>query len=164
MTLVVEDGSGLTNANAYVSVADADARHTLLGNSAWTGSNSVKEAAIARATVYMEQAYRTSWNGCRVKLDQALSWPRFDVYLDGWYLASDSVPDDIANACADLALRALSDDLNADLTRAVVRKKIGPLETEYDRASPQSKRFRAVDMALAPYLGGSSVNARLVRA
>ena len=66
--------------------------------------------------------------------------------------------------CADLALRALTDDLNADLTRAVVRKKIGPLETEYDRNSPQSKRFRPVDMALAPFLKGSSASARLVRA
>lgn len=165
MTLVVEDGTGLSNANAFVSVADADARHTLLGNTAWTGTDAAKEAAIARATVYMEQAYRQRWVGVRVSSEQALSWPRYvEGLVDGWPIDSDEVPSDIADACADLALRALSDDLNADLTRAVVRKKIGPLETEYDRASPQSKRFRAVDMALAPYLKGSSVSAMLVRA
>jgi hypothetical protein len=65
---------------------------------------------------------------------------------------------------ADLALRALTDDLNADLTRGIVRKKIGPMETEFDPYSPQSKRFRAIDMALAPFLKGSSVMANLVRA
>lgn len=165
MALVVEDGTGKSDANAFVSVADADARHTLLGNSAWTGDATVKEAAIARATVYMEQAYRTRWVGLRAHEDQALSWPRvIEQEVDGWWIDSDVLPVAIANACADLALRALSDDLNADLTRAVVRKKIGPLETEYDRASPQSKRFRAVDMALSPYLKGSGANAALVRA
>jgi hypothetical protein len=165
MTLVVETGSGLSNANAFISVADADARHTLLGNTAWTGLDAVKEAAIARATEYMEQAYRVRWVGSRTHEDQALSWPRYvDQEVDGWWIDSDEIPSVVVNACADLALRALSDDLNADLTRGVVRKKIGPLETEYDRASPQSKRFRAVDMMLAHLLRGSSVSATLVRA
>ena len=164
MTLVVENGTGLSNANAYVSVADADARHTLLGNSGWTGDAEAKEAAIARATAYMEQAYRERWTGQRVNREQALSWPRYGVVVDSWAVDSNIVPAEIANACAALALKALSDNLNADLTRAVVRKKIGPMETEYDRASPQSKQFRAVDMALAPYLKGSSVSAMLVRA
>jgi hypothetical protein len=77
---------------------------------------------------------------------------------------SDIVPADIANACADLALKAASGDLNADLTRGVVRKKVGPLETEYDRYSPQSVRYPAITMALAPYLKGSSAMATLVRA
>lgn len=164
MALFVENGTGLSNANAFVSVANADARHSLLGNTAWTGADSVKEAAIARATAYMEQAYRTRWMGERVSSAQALSWPRYSVVVDGYSVDSDIVPAEVANACADLALKALSDDLNADISRAVVRKKIGPLETEYDRASPQSKRYRSVDMALAPYLRGSSAMATLVRA
>lgn len=162
--LIVENGIGLSNANALVSVADADARHSLLGNSAWTGDNAVKEAAIARATAYMEQAYRTRWIGCRVNLGQALSWPRFGVVVDGYSIESDTVPTDVANACADLALKALSADLNADLTRGIVREKVGPLETEYDAYSPQATRYRAVEMALSPYLKGSSASARLVRA
>jgi hypothetical protein len=112
----------------------------------------------------MEQAFRERWQGYRAHSTQALSWPRWNVLVDEFPVASDAVPVDIANACADLALRALSDDLNADLTRGVVRKKIGPLETEYDRYSPQQKRFRAIDMALSPYLKGSSAMATLVRA
>jgi hypothetical protein len=174
MTLVVEDGTGKSNANAYVSVADADARHTLLGNTAWTGATATKEAAIARATAYMEQAYRSRWVGLprhpRSALGtsqvtpQALSWPRWDVWVDGYPVDVNSVPAEVANACADLALKALSAELNVDLARAVVRKKIGPLETEYDRNSPQSIRYRAIDMALAPYLKGSPAMASLVRA
>lgn len=164
MALIVENGEGLANAESYISVADADARHAAFGNSAWTGATAVKEAALRRATAYMLQAYRDRWQGYRRLVSQALDWPRVDVVVDAIsYVGADAVPSDIANACADLALRALSDDLNADMERAVVREKIGPIETEYDPASPQAKRFRAVDMMLAPYLKGSSAMATLVR-
>ena len=51
-----------------------------------------------------------------------------------------------------------------DLTQAVIREKVGPIETEYSPTSPQSVRYRAIDMALAPYLTSGSGMARLVRA
>ena len=174
MALVVEDGTAKTDAESYISVADAGTRHTAFGNTAWTGTDAVKEAALRRATAYMLQAYRERWHGYRKTATQALDWPRSFVYLEPFvhgavgaypYLVDDTtVPDEIANACADLALRALSDDLNADLARGIIREKVGPLETEYDRYSPESPRYRAIDMALAPYLKGSSAMAMLVRA
>jgi hypothetical protein len=156
MALIVEDGTGLATAEAYISVADAGTRHSNLGNTAWTGTDAAKEAALRKATEYMTQAYRGRWQGIRLNETQALDWPRSWVTVDGYAVASNSVPADIANACADLALRALSADLNADLERGVVREKVGPLETEYDRNSPQATRYRAIDMALAPYLGRGS--------
>jgi len=167
VALVAEDGTGRSNAESFITLADATTRHSDLGNSAWAdaATDTLREQALRRATAYMEQAYRTRWLGCRVSDTQALSWPRVILDpVDGWYIDNDIVPAEVANACADLALRALSDDLNADLTRAVVREKVGPLETEYDRGSPQSTQFRAVNMALAPYLKGSSASAMLVRA
>ena len=164
MALVVETGAGLETAESFVSVADADARHTALGNTAWTGTDAVKEAALRRATQYMEQAYRSSWKGTRVLRAQALSWPRYGAVVDGYDLDSNYVPTEVANACADLALKALSETLAEDLTRGVVREKVGPLEVEYDRASPQSTRYRAIDMALSPFLKGGAMNAMLVRA
>lgn len=167
MALVHEDGTGKSDAESYISLADATTRHTNFGNAAWAAaaSDAVREQALRKATAFMEQAYRDRWTGNRHTVEQALSWPRNSVVIDGFIVVdSDVVPADVANACADLALRALSEDLNADLERAIVREKVGPLETEYDRASPQAKRFRAVDMMLAPYLMGSGANARLVRA
>jgi hypothetical protein len=167
MALVHEDGTGKADAESFVSLADATARHTAFGNAAWAAaaSDTVREQALRKATAYMEQAYRERWSGNRHTVEQALSWPRNSVVVDGYVVIdSDVVPPEVSNACADLALKALSDDLSPDLTRGVVRKKIGPLETEYDRYSPQSKRFRAVDMALAPFLKGSSAMAMLVRA
>lgn len=162
MALVVEDGTGLSNAESYVSVANADARQTALGITAWTGTDAVKEAALRRATQYMEQRYRQRWKGTRLLRAQALSWPRYGADTGDWYVESTVVPAEVANACADLAVKALSETLNADQTRAVVREKVDVLETEYDRYSPQATRFVAIDAMLAPYLMGGGV--RLMRA
>lgn len=164
MALVVEDGTGKADAESYISVADANARATAFGTTAWTGTDAAKEAALRRATAHMEQSYRERWKGTRLLRAQALSWPRYGVEVDGYTVDSNIVPADVANACADLAVRALTETLNADLERGVVREKVGPIETEYDRYSPQSKRYQAVDMALRPYLKGGGANAVLVRA
>lgn len=164
MALVVEDGTGLSNADSYCSVADADARHTALGNAAWNGTDAAKEAALRRATEYLEGAHRQTWKGTKLLRDQALSWPRYGATVDGWDVSSTIVPAQIRNATADLALRALSDDLAPDLERAVIRERVGPLETEYSASSPQAKRYRAVAAMLAPFLKGSSAMATLVRA
>lgn len=165
MALEVEDGTGKANAESYVSVADATTRHAALGDDTWAALTTAQmEEALRRATNYMTQAYRTRWTGLRRHSTQALDWPRYDVCVDGFYIDSDSVPADIANACADLALKAAAGDLNADLERAVIREKVGPLETEYSPHSSQAVRYRSIDMALAPYLTGSSAMARVVRA
>lgn len=164
MALVVEDGTGLSTAESFISVADAGTRRSNLGdNTAWDAlTTTQKEQALRKATEFMEQRFRNRWKGTKLLRDQALSWPRYGAEVDGYALESNYVPADIANACADLALKSLTDTLNADLTRGIVREKVGPLETEYDRYSPQSKRFVAVDQMLASYLKGSGINARLV--
>ncbi len=164
MALVVEDGTGLATAESYISVADADTRHSNLGNTAWTGTTAVKEAALRKATEYIEQRYRLRWKGVRVISTQALSWPRTAAMVDGYESGYNSVPTEIANACADLALKSLSETLNADQTRAVIREKVGPLETEYSEFSPQANRYPAIDGMLAAYLKGSPAQAMLVRA
>lgn len=161
MALVTENGTGLSTAESLCSLADASARHTAFGNTAWTGTDAAKEAALRRASAYMEQAYRTRWAGLKRNETQALSWPRVNVLVDGWIVAIDEVPAEVANACADLALKALTADLNADLTRTVIREKVGPLETEYAAFSPERARYPAIDMALAPFL--SRAAATLVR-
>lgn len=165
MALIVEDGTGLSTAESYASVSEASARQTALGNDTWaTITTANMEEALRRATRYMVQAYRTRWTGMRVKSTQALDWPRYNVEVDGYPVSVTIVPTDIKNACIDLALKAAAGDLAADITRAVIREKVGPIETEYSSFDPQQTRYRSIDMALAPYLKGSSAMATLVRA
>ncbi len=165
--LIVEDGSGKSDAESFISVENASAYHTARGNSAWAAlaSDAVREQCLRKATDYMEQVYRSRWQGYRVTEEQALSWPRSDVYVDGYAIASDIVPAQVANACAELALRASAGDLAPDLDQRIKREKIDVLETEYDSASPQYMRYRAVDNMLAAFLAqmGSSTFRKVVR-
>lgn len=160
MALIVEDGSGKSDAESYITVAAADARHTALGNAAWTGTDAVKEAALRKGAEYLEQRYSQRWRGTKLLRAQALSWPRYGAIVHGWDVDSDIVPAAVANACADLALKALSATLNADQERGIREEQVGPVRTVFDTYSPQSNRYPAIDQMLAPYLSGLNKLAR----
>lgn len=159
MALIVEDGTGKGDANAYVSTADLDAYLSLRGKSIASG----KEEAIIKATDYMMQKYRGNWRGIKKTSTQALDWPRYDIVVDGYSLDSNIIPKDVKNACCELAYRAASDDLYSDLTQGVIREKIDVIEVEYDQSTPQVKRFVAVDAMLRPYLNNTGYVVGLVR-
>lgn len=159
MAIVTEDGSGKPDAEAYCTVDFADAYHAARGNE-WAGSASVKEAALRRATDYMA-AY--TWKGERISATQALAWPRDGVVVDGYEVDADSVPAAVQRACAELALRALTEPLAPDLDRQVVSETIDAISVTYAQGARESKRWAAAENLLRPYLTGSS-GVRLVRA
>jgi hypothetical protein len=168
MALITEDGTGLSTAESLCSVAFANAYHSNRGNAAWSalGSDPVREQLLRKATDYMEQMYREQWAGHRFYTTQALSWPRYGVPMRdaGSFYASDAVPVIVANACAELALRAISGALAPDIGRLKSRVKIGPIETEYVAGSSNT-RYRAIDQMLRPFLNGSGgMNVNVVRA
>ena len=75
MAFTVEDGSVVTDANAYISVSYADTFHSDRGNTDWTGTDTIKEAAIIKATDYIDQNY--DFIGTLVDVEQSLKWPRY---------------------------------------------------------------------------------------
>lgn len=180
MALVVEDGSRLATAEAYISVADADVFHANRNNTAWTGLTvSVKEAALRKAADYMVQMYRERWMGARSSVTQALDWPRIGVYLNdtvGYYsgygyvsnIPYNVVPPEIKTANAILAFKALDEnglisDLSPDLDRATRIEKVGALMVEYEPGSPQYRRYRSVDGLLRPFLYGGNSSSQVIR-
>ena len=167
MALIVETGSGKSDSESYISVADASNYHTVRGNTAWAAlaTDALREAALRKATDFMRQVYRSRWQGYKVNEDQALDWPRYDVEVEGYAVDSDIVPTEVKNACAELALRASAAELNPDLTQGVAREKVGQIEVEYDKASPQLTRYRAINALLSPYLkaGGGGCSMGLIR-
>lgn len=165
MALVVEDGTGKNNAESFVSVADADTYHAGRGNAAWAAlALERKEQLLRIATDYMGGAYGLNWQGCRAVPGQALDWPRAGVTAFEETVPRDDVPAAVQNACAILALKAQSGPLAPDLGPRVKRSKVGPIETEYDDYSPQSKRYISVDRMLSPYLAARRFSAPLYRA
>jgi hypothetical protein len=162
MSLIVEDGTGLSTAESYISVADADTYFINRGVTSWDALDNTddKEPALRKATEYMINKYRRRWQGARVYQIQALDWPRVGVVVDSWSVASDEVPTEVARACAELALKANAEDLQPDLEQGVIREKVDVIEVEYDKNSPQAIRYSQIDSMLAPFLsgiGGASV-------
>lgn len=172
MTFTPEDGTGLDDANSYASVALADAYFAERGISAWTGSNTVKEQALVRATDYIEKRFGGRFRGRKSTQEQALAWPRTGAYTrDGYPL--EEVPVLLARATAEYALRALTDTLMPDPTtdasgRVVTRKreKVGPIEEETQYAEGSAldaiiKPYPAADALLRDLVvpGGTSVRA-----
>lgn len=170
MSLIVETGTADSTAESLGSVAFADTYHSDRGNSAWAAlTTPVKEQSLRKATEYMFQIFNHRWAGYRMKDTQALDWPRDYVprivALTGTlYYANNSVPVDVQRACAELALKASTGNLLADLTQAKVSVTVGPISTTYDRMSPQSKRYKAIEAMLAPYMKHADGTVQVVRA
>lgn len=106
MAFVVEDGTGLANANAYASLSFIDDYHSDRGNTKWAGADSLKEAAIVRATDYVDQRFVNLFRGSKGSDAQSLEWPRYDALSDNGYYY-EGVPDNLKKAVAEYALRAL---------------------------------------------------------
>jgi len=167
MAIVVELGAGSANAESYCTVAFATAYHADRNNTAWAAlaTDALKEAALRKATEYMVGTYRSRWQGYRVNEDQSLDWPRYGVEVDGYAIDDDIVPEEIKKACAEFALRASSADLLTDQSQGVLSEKVGPIEVTYDKSSPQTTRYKAIENILLPFLkaGSDSICMRLVR-
>jgi hypothetical protein len=133
MAFVVETGAGLSNANSSASVSAADSYVADRGITGWAAlTETVKQQSLVKATDYLEATYRASWKGNRVSETQALSWPRYNVVVDGFNYPSNVVPPQVVNACIEMALRAAAGDtLLADQGQKVKREKIDVIEIEY---------------------------------
>lgn len=121
----------------YGSVAEADAYHAGRANAHWGGTPEAKQAAMRRASVYIDGRYRKEFPGSKIGgRAQLREWPRKGaVDYEGHPIASDSVPIEVEHATYEAAMRelvepgSLSPDYVASLL--VKRETIGPLTTEY---------------------------------
>lgn len=130
----------------YGTVSDADAYHLARGNTAWTGDNAVKTAALQRATDYIDGRYRRmTGGGCWVSMfrgkrtdgrSQDLEWPRTGATdSEGNEIPDDEVPTEVEEATYEAALRELVDPGSLSpafvASQQVTREKVGPVEVAY---------------------------------
>lgn len=160
MVFTVENGTGLSTANAYVSTEYVTDYLTVRGVSAvWVASsNGAKEAAIINATDYMDARFSERYLGSPLTTTQRLSFPRKDV--------TEAYPERLKEACAEYTRRALEGLLGNDPAPLPtgdvksVKKKVGPIETatEYLETNEPKKgmfakdSFPIADAKIAPLL------------
>lgn len=116
ITLTVEDGTGRSDANSYLSVEDIAAylavNVTAEDYAAWLAAadDTQKRAAIV-ATQYLDVKYGGMWRGFRSRAAQALAWPRSMAYDDDGYAHDDdALPQRLREATAEMALRVVRGD------------------------------------------------------
>lgn len=162
MALIVEDGTGLANAEAYISVADADTYFAARGDTVWAAlTEAAKEQALRKGADYLE-GYR--WKGERYTATQALSWPRAYVVVDGYTLDADELPTALVRANAELAVRASAAVLSTDASAQVVSETVGPISVTYAAGARQQTRYEAVERLLAALMWGGSGQIPVTRA
>lgn len=139
ITLVIETGTGITGANSYISLADAETYFEgRLNASVWTAATTAnKNIALAQATRTLDANSR--WLGTMVDpANQALEWPREEIEIDGAEWPATEIPQAVRNATAELALFLLSSDRTTDPGSAGLKSigvGDGAVEIEFDNST-----------------------------
>lgn len=115
MAFTLEDGTGISGANAYIDTAFADGYHGDRGFSAWEFSDvdktvvitsAQKQAAIVVATDHIDRVFGHLFRGYKASKNQSLEWPRVAAF-DPYDYELSGVPEALKKATAEYALRSL---------------------------------------------------------
>ena len=161
MSLVIEDGTAKTNAEAWATVVAADAYYTGFGGpSGWADlTEAQKEVKLRVGARYLKSKYEGQWRGRKLDEDQSLPWPRaWAVDNDGFMWESDEIPAELVNANILAAFKAVADDLMPDVDDAgpVVEKsvRVGPISesTKYAGSASQLREYTSIFFELKSLL------------
>lgn len=172
MAFVAEDGTGLADANSYITEAEFRAYYDDRGIDVTTMNQKEVEASCVRATDYIDKRFGSRFLGFPQSTTQALEWPRLDAIDDDDYLIT-GVPSKLKKACAEYALRAFNlgelapdpalafptRDTTGEGTTASAglitrkREKVGPIEEETEYVNLNSSALQNSDggVFLPPY-------------
>lgn len=148
VNLIVEDGSGLPNANSYCDLDYALEYCTNKGYTSWLSlSEAEQKVFIIRGTEFVDNFYM--WKGRKGKGSQALSFPRLDLYDDDRYLIN-GIPDKLKRACLEAAFLNSTSGADTlfttkDENGAIKRQKVDSLEVEYFNNQQNETNMEAVD-------------------
>jgi hypothetical protein len=160
MALVVEDGTGVADANSYIDLDDLEAYAAERGLTIAT-TDADNEVFILRAMDYIEAR---PFQGKKYLADQALQWPRDLVYIDGYLIGVDVIPANLKKAVSQLVIEQVSgvslypEAKTSTTVGNITRETVGPLTTEYSAmgtvASTSPIKFASVELFLKPLLSG----------
>lgn len=169
MALIIEDGTGVANANSYATTDQLDAYAALRGVTL-AGNTTDHEHHLIHAMDWLEAQERRFY-GSRLYTTQALAWPRINVpEVNGeQYRDPNVIPAELIKAQCALAVSSQSTDLQIDRlpgdTGAVLSEKVGSLAVTY--ADPGQRltqpTFATAEGFLVTLVRGGSGSLRLVR-
>lgn len=156
ITIIIEDGTIVANANSYVSINDLLEYASNRNVDMTAVDEDILASYLIIASDYME-SFISEYKGVRIDLAQELEWPRQYVSIYPYaYLDPEVIPDGIKEAQMQLAIAQFNGiDLNPVRTKPLaILRQVGPIITKYsDRigTSPQPKLY-AFERLLAPFI------------
>lgn len=140
MSLTIENGTGVAGANSYVTtdelIAYAESRGIVIPS-----DTAALEKRIINAMDYVE-ARSDGFAGAAISRTQALSWPRYGAYLDGYPILENEIPAPLKFAVLDIAARMGDTTLmpmqEANGKGAVIEQTVGPITTRYATPNDQT--------------------------
>jgi hypothetical protein len=165
MTLVVEDGTGLSNADAYISVVDAGTYFAAFSTTdPWLDYDAAtQEIAIRSATRALDNIYGDAYASYPLTTTQSLLMPR-KSWTNAYGFVVTGLPAVVAQATAELALLILtgndpldgSDDTGRVRETKIVVGEIQELTTYFYPVSVKGKQLSKVATILASVLDNQS--------
>lgn len=151
MSLIIETGAGLLDADSYATAAEFV---TYAANFGRTIPDDVpaQEALLRRAALQMESL---PWKGQATYSTQALAWPRGEVCRQRWEIPSNVIPPQIKAGQMALAAEIHADDLIDPATKqgAIVEDTVGPITTKFAAASAVITKAAAIRQSYAQFTG-----------
>lgn len=168
VTITVETGVGVLNANSFVTVAEARS-YALDRGVVLSAVDDTVAAQLIKAKDYLE-ALADQYQGYMVSAEQALQWPRSGVYLydsEAEFSAA-AIPKELKSAQCALVMAL---DSGVDITpvytpsQLVIEETVGPITTKYadPRGAKPTPVMTAVNAMIAPLLERKKASLRTVR-
>jgi len=151
MTLIVEDGTGRSDAEAYASVAAFKTSCDNLGRSYVGITDAVIEQKLRIGALFIDTSAR--YKGARLVSTQAREFPRSGLY-DWSGIEVTGLPARVALANIELAFKALTDDLMPDLDRGgkIQSESVGPISVTYAADAPAGRAYTMAQNLLGQYV------------
>ncbi len=150
MSITVETGAIVSNANSYVSTTDFTTYATARGITLTSGA----ETLLVQAMDYIESL---SYIGVKYTSTQGLQWPRSGVYIDGYLFAYNDIPQELINAQMQVAMAIdVGNGPLVTIARATKRERVGELEVEYSDGANSVAIVRTINAMLWKLLAGGA--------
>lgn len=150
MALIIEDGTGKTDSQSYASETEL-AAYALARGITITGTDT---ELLIQAMDYIESQ---SFKGYKYTDDQALQWPRGGVYLFGYYVDVDTIPQLLKDAQIEIALGIdAGNNPLATVARSTKKEKVGDIEVEYMDGARDTTYLAAAESKLSELLAAGS--------
>lgn len=149
MTIVIEDGTQVSNSNSYITASEL----TSFAIARDVTPTTDLEVLIVKSMAYLESI---KFKGSIVDQNQSLQWPRNSVYVDGYLVLNTSIPKLLKDAQMAICLEIEAG--NNPLSTLKQEKQsvtIGPISTTYKTGSSSSPISRTFNAYLRKLISGS---------